>query len=465
MRRSMSAKRAIPRRSAGSFQTARSPPHRWAARSKAGPGRWPPATARSSRRIAWSQAPATSGRRTATSSPLIAEVRRRGLGRGYRRAGRARRGGGGRPGGAAGGCGAAWGCAVRRWGGGRRCGGGRRQGRARGRRQSRGARTGHQRPVLGRQRHERGAIGRVDVAHRAARVAPRLGVDVSDRSRRREDESHAVGETFDPLIVSQLGDASPQLLVLRRQGRGLLERAAHARARLQDLDLGGDDARQQDAEQRNPRPAPDDPVQPGVVRQGDDERAHAPPEPDPPASVRSRRTVPIRRAGALPRCGERERDRGRAGGRSHGQEGSGGRAEGGGAGAGSTGGAGFGGGAGGAGSRGRAGFRGGAGCRGCPRGAGNPRRRIRFCADRTRHSPGRSRGTCRPRRSWRAGRGSLRAGRGSVRAGAASRCAAALRAAWVSAPGLTAWRPRACGRRAGGPTSSAGSPRSRRTLG
>jgi len=62
-------------------------------------------------------------------------------------------------------------------------------------------------------------------------------------------------------------------------------------------------------------------------------------------------------------------------------------------------------------------------------------------------------------RPGRAGRG-WRAGRGSSRAGAAARCAAALRAACVSALGLTP-RPRACARRAGEPTSSAGSRRSR----
>ena len=58
-----------------------------------------------------------------------------------------------------------------------------------------------------------------------------------------------------------------------------------------------------------------------------------------------------------------------------------------------------------------------------------------------------------------------RAGRGSWRGCAASRRDAALRAAWVSARGFNAARPRACGRRADARTSSVDWPRSPRPSG
>ena len=69
-------------------------------------------------------------------------------------------------------------------------------------------------------------------------------------------------QALDSLIVGQRRHAPAQLLVLVGQGRGLLERPAHARAQLEDLDLRRDDPGQQHAEQRNPRPSADDAVEP-----------------------------------------------------------------------------------------------------------------------------------------------------------------------------------------------------------
>ena len=113
----------------------------------------------------------------------------------------------------------------------------------------------------------------MDVSERAAHVATGLDVDVADGARRRKDQTHVVAKALDPLIVSQLRDGSLQLLVLRRQRGRLLERAAHARAGLEDLDLRRDDSGQEDAKERNPHATSDDPVEPVMVREGDDERS------------------------------------------------------------------------------------------------------------------------------------------------------------------------------------------------
>ena len=63
------------------------------------------------------------------------------------------------------------------------------------------------------------------------------------------------------------GDARAQQLVLSLQGGAALERAADAGVELEDLDLHGHDSGQQDAQQRDPHAAADDPVEQRVVGQ------------------------------------------------------------------------------------------------------------------------------------------------------------------------------------------------------
>jgi hypothetical protein len=115
----------------------------------------------------------------------------------------------------------------------------------------------------------------VKVGQCAAHVPVPAGRQVPDRPRRRQDQPHGAAQPLDPLIVGQRGHAPAQLLVRVGQRRRLLERAAHARAELEDLDLRRHDPGQQHAEQRNPRPPADDAVEPRVVGQRDDECAGA----------------------------------------------------------------------------------------------------------------------------------------------------------------------------------------------
>jgi hypothetical protein len=91
------------------------------------------------------------------------------------------------------------------------------------------------------------------------------GCEISNRSGRGQDQTHAAGQSLDPLIVGQRGHTAAQLLVRVGQRRGLLERAAIARAKLEDLHLRRNDPGQEHAEEWNPRPAANDPVEPGVV--------------------------------------------------------------------------------------------------------------------------------------------------------------------------------------------------------
>ena len=125
--------------------------------------------------------------------------------------------------------------------------------------------AGHERAVGRRQRHERGGVRGVDVRQRAAHVVAAADGEIPDRSRRREDHAHVRRQALDPLIVGQRGDAVAQQLVLAGERRRLLEGATHVRPELQDLHLRGDDPRQQHAEQRDPGPTADDPVEQRVV--------------------------------------------------------------------------------------------------------------------------------------------------------------------------------------------------------
>ena len=83
----------------------------------------------------------------------------------------------------------------------------------------------------------------------------------------RHHHPHVRRDPLDPLIVGERCNARPQELIAALERGPLLDRPAHARAELQHLDLHRDDPGEHHAEQRDPRAAPDDPVEQRVVRQ------------------------------------------------------------------------------------------------------------------------------------------------------------------------------------------------------
>ncbi|MBV8988215.1 MAG: hypothetical protein JO372_06605 [Solirubrobacterales bacterium] len=86
-----------------------------------------------------------------------------------------------------------------------------------------------------------------------------------DCLRRRHDHPLTRRQTLDPLIIGERRDARLKLLVARLQLAGALDRAADARAELELLNLHRDDPRQHQAEQRDPGPTANDPVQKRMI--------------------------------------------------------------------------------------------------------------------------------------------------------------------------------------------------------
>ena len=95
-------------------------------------------------------------------------------------------------------------------------------------------------------------------------------------------------QTLDPLISVERRHAHPELVVAALERRAALDRAADARAELQHLHLHRDDPREHHAEQRNPGPPADQPIEERVVRQRTDERQRAGPERPPGRPARPR---------------------------------------------------------------------------------------------------------------------------------------------------------------------------------
>jgi hypothetical protein len=115
----------------------------------------------------------------------------------------------------------------------------------------------------------------VDVRGRARGVTAATDRQEADRLRRRHDHPHPRGQLLDPLVVAERRDAFAQRRVSGRQRRVELERAPHARSQLQHLDLHRDDSGEHHAEQRDPCPPADQPIEQAMVWKRADERGGA----------------------------------------------------------------------------------------------------------------------------------------------------------------------------------------------
>jgi hypothetical protein len=82
-----------------------------------------------------------------------------------------------------------------------------------------------------------------------------------DRGRTWHDHPHVRGEPLDPTRVRQRRHRRSEQLVASLQRARERDRAAHAGAQLQDLDLHRDDTREHDAQNRNPGAPPDQSIE------------------------------------------------------------------------------------------------------------------------------------------------------------------------------------------------------------
>ena len=113
----------------------------------------------------------------------------------------------------------------------------------------------------------------MDVRDRGTGVRAVARWQEADRRRRRHHHSHRPGELLDPLVVGEGRDALAQRRVATREDGVLLQRAAHAGAELEHLDLHRHDPGEHHAEHRDPPAAADQAVEQDVVREPADERS------------------------------------------------------------------------------------------------------------------------------------------------------------------------------------------------
>jgi hypothetical protein len=100
----------------------------------------------------------------------------------------------------------------------------------------------------------------MNVGQRCCQLMLRVCSDKAQQAGRRGHHPHSGGQALDPLVVSKRGDTRLKRLVLALQRRSALDRATEGRAEFQDFNLHRDDSGEQDAEDRDPRPASDEPV-------------------------------------------------------------------------------------------------------------------------------------------------------------------------------------------------------------